>query len=415
MGNAIASIVTIGDELLIGQTVDTNSAWLASQLNQIGIWVRRRVAVGDTKEDILQVLRLESSESAIVIITGGLGPTVDDITKQVLCEFFGDTLIVHEPTKRHVEEIFYSRGLAMLQRNLDQSLVPSSCEVLFNRMGTAPGMWFDKDGVVFISLPGVPLEMRTIMLDHGLKKLKGLGISRTIQHRTLLTTGMGESFVAERLKDFEKSLGTVFSLAYLPGGGLLKLRLTQKSDFQQGDSARLNTKFEELKFILKDIVVYDEDLPLEELLGRLLRNSNLTISTAESCTGGLLGHKITSSPGSSDYFQGSMVAYSNRVKQALLHVPVSILERHGAVSEEVVLHMAAAAQELFETDMSIAVSGIMGPDGGTQGKPVGTVWLAVRYQGTSLTKKYTLRYDRPTNTLWTVNYALCLALKALVQ
>ena len=413
MDNAQASIVTIGDELLIGQTVDTNSAWLGSQLNQIGIWVRRRVAVGDKKDDILQVLEQEGHESNIVLITGGLGPTADDITKPVLCDFFGGTLVTHQPTKRHVEEIFRTRGLVMLQRNIDQSLVPSSCQVLFNRMGTAPGMWFCKNDVVFIFLPGVPLEMKTIMLDFGLDKLKSMGISRTILHRTLLTTGMGESFVAERLTDFEKSLGHSLSLAYLPGGGLLKLRLTQKLDVPQSDFTKLSAKFDELKSILHDIAVYDEDIPLEELVGRQLKKLNITVSTAESCTGGLLAHKITSVPGSSDYFQGSLVAYSNRIKKALLHVPLKVLEQFGAVSEETVLHMASAAQELFETDMAIAVSGIMGPGGGANDKPVGTVWLAVKYQGISLTQKHMLRYDRPTNTLWTVNYALCLALKVL--
>lgn len=415
MANVLASLITIGDELLIGQTIDTNSAWLATQLNQIGIWVRRRIAVGDSRTDILDVLHQESRESDIIIITGGLGPTADDITKPVLCEFFDCVLESHEPTRLHVETIFKSRGLPMLQRNLDQSLIPAACQVLFNRMGTAPGMWFEKAGKIFISLPGVPLEMRTIMLDHGLPRLQDSVQSAIIQHRTLLTSGMGESFVAERLRDFENSLESTISLAYLPGGGMLKLRLTSKNSTAESTTVLLDAKFAELKILLNDIVVVDEDRPLEEVLGTKLKELAQTISTAESCTGGLLAHRITSIPGSSRYYKGSIVAYADSVKQAMLHVPASVLNQYGAVSEHVVEHMVVAAQEAFETDMSIAVSGIMGPDGGSPEKPVGTVWMAVRYKGATLTKKYTLRYDRSTNTLWTVNYALCLALKAIRQ
>ncbi|HEX5554472.1 MAG TPA: CinA family nicotinamide mononucleotide deamidase-related protein, partial [Chitinophagaceae bacterium] len=320
MKQQTASIITIGDELLIGQTVDTNSAWMGHALNGIGIWVHRRVAVGDNREAILSALRAESRDADIILVTGGLGPTGDDITKAVLSEYFGSPLVENAEVLSHIKEMFASRDGGLLDRNLRQSWVPAACTVLANSRGTAPGMWFEAQGKVYVSLPGVPHEMQGIMTRQVLPRLNGHFALPAIVHRTLVTMGLGESLIAERLVTFEGALPSNIKLAYLPGDGLLKLRLTARDDVSQRTADELEQHFGVLREILADITVADEDMPPEQWIGRLLKDSGLTVSTAESCTGGLIAHKITSEPGSSAYFKGTVVSYANEVKRDVLGV-----------------------------------------------------------------------------------------------
>lgn len=406
MEKILASIITIGDELLIGQTIDTNSAWIAQQLNAIGIWVHRRVAVGDTREAILRALDEEGSLSSLILITGGLGPTADDITKPVLCDYFGGVLVQDEAALQNVLRIFEGRGLPTLQRNLDQALVPDTCTVVPNKRGTAPGMWFEQNGKIFISMPGVPYEMQGMMLDYILPRLPEIFDAPAVLHQTLLTSGMGESFVAERIVDFETALPPHIKLAYLPGYGLLKLRLTAFGKDKLTTALALTQQFNTLRSLLTDITVDDEDIPIGAVLGKLLKARGQTVATAESCTGGYIAHLLTLIPGSSAYFQGSVVSYANEVKQAVLNVPEAMLAAHGAVSEAVVLAMVNGVLDTMKTDYAIAVSGIMGPDGGSPEKPVGTVWVAVGDQHRQTAVKYQLRYDRKHNIEMTAAYAI---------
>ncbi|KAA2243912.1 CinA family nicotinamide mononucleotide deamidase-related protein [Chitinophaga agrisoli] len=401
-----ASIITIGDELLIGQTIDTNSAWMAQQLNGMGIWVQRRVAVGDTREAILDALDAESATADIILITGGLGPTADDITKPTLWEYFGGEMVQHEPTLQRLMQLFESRGLPILQRNIDQALVPDSCTVLLNNWGLAPGMWFEKDGKVFVSMPGVPHEMKGIMQDHVIPRLQEQFQTKAVMHQTLLTSGMGESFVAEKLLQFEAKLPPHIKLAYLPSYGLLKLRLTALGEDKVSTAAELSLLFHEMKDLLAEIVVYDEDIPMGEVLGRLLKEKGKTVGTAESCTGGYIAHNITAVAGSSAYYTGSVVTYSNEMKMKMLGVSAATLEAHGAVSEETVREMVTGALKLLGTDYVIAVSGIMGPDGGSPEKPVGTVWVGAGSAEKMTVVKFRLMYDRERNIQMTAIYAM---------
>lgn len=406
MEKTTASIITIGDELLIGQTIDTNSAWMAQQLNNMGIWVQRRVAVGDTKPAIVEALDAEGAAADIILITGGLGPTADDITKPTLTEYFGGKLVVHEPTLQRLMQFFESRGLPVLQRNVDQALVPDVCTVLFNSWGLAPGMWFEKDGKVYVSMPGVPHEMKGIMEHHVLPRLQEQFQTKAVIHQTLLTSGMGESFIAERLLNFEASLPAHIKLAYLPSYGLLKLRLTALGEDKVSTAAELKLHFQEMQTLLADITVADEDIPMGEVLGRILLAKGKTVGTAESCTGGYIAHNITAIPGSSAYFKGSVVTYANEMKTKLLGVKEETLAAHGAVSEATVREMVVGALQLLETDYAIAVSGIMGPDGGSPEKPVGTVWIAVGSAEKIVTVKHRLLYDRERNIHMTAIYAM---------
>lgn len=415
MDKITTSIITIGDELLIGQTIDTNSAWIAQQLNAMGIWVHRRVAIGDVKEDILEALAREAAVSDIVLITGGLGPTADDITKPTLCEYFNTRLVQNEAALENVLHIFESRGLALLQRNLDQSLVPESATVIDNKRGTAPGMWFEKDGKIYVSMPGVPHEMQGIMENYVLPQLGKHFDTPAVIHQTLITSGMGESFVAERLTAFEVKLPAHVKLAYLPSYSLLKLRLTAFGKDKLSVAAEVSILFHELKDLVADIVVTDRDMTMGEVLGQLLKERGKTVATAESCTGGLIASWITAIPGSSAYFKGSVVAYAYETKEQVLGVKPETLQTQGAVSEAVVKEMVAGALSLLDTDYAIAVSGIMGPDGGTPEKPVGTVWVAVGNKDTINTVKFQLRYDRERNTQMTAVYAMNELRKLILQ
>jgi len=408
MEKITASIITIGDELLIGQVVDTNSPWMSQQLNNIGVWVHHRVAVGDMWEDIWNALDEESKRSNIILITGGLGPTADDITKPVLCKYFGGKLVMHQPTLEHVTYLFehvFKRPMPLLERNRKQAEVPDVCTVLKNELGTAPGMVFEKEGKIFISMPGVPYEMKGLMKDKVLPLVKEKFQLLHIGHRTLLTAGIGESFLAEMIKDFEAALPDFIKLAYLPNYGMVRLRLTATGK-QSIVENELDKQFNQLKQLVKDYLVIDEDITLQVLIGRMLKDKHKTVATAESCTGGYIAHLITSVPGSSNYFKGSVVSYDNSIKKNILKVKDETLQTVGAVSEETVREMLRGVLNIMQTDYAIAVSGIMGSDGGTPDKPVGTVWLAVGNNENIETKKFQFRFERLRNIELTAINAL---------
>ncbi len=395
-----ASIITIGDELLIGQTIDTNSAFIAQELNKVGVWVRRRVAVGDVWDDIWQALDEEGKQSQIVIITGGLGPTADDITKPLLCKYFGGKMIVDENVLNHVKYLFekvYRRPGPILERNLKQAEVPDVCTVLHNARGSAPGMWFEKNNNVFISLPGVPHEMKGLMTNEVIPRLLKKFTMPAIVHRTAFTAGQGESMIAERLIDFEASLPAHIKLAYLPNYGMVKLRLTASGVNKREVEKEVDPFFEELQVLVKEWLVTNEDEGLEVVIGKILKAKGKTMGTAESCTGGYIAHLVTSIPGSSAYFKGSVISYSNEVKENLLAVSRDTLASNGAVSQETVTEMVKGAIEKLNVDYALATSGIMGPDGGSEEKPVGTVWIAVGNKDKIDTVKINLRFDRQRN------------------
>lgn len=408
MKKVTASIITIGDELLIGQVVDTNSAWMSQQLNNIGVWVQHRVAVGDVRADIWNALDQESKRSDIIFITGGLGPTADDITKPVLCEYFGGKLVMHEPTLEHVTYLFehvFKRPMPLLDRNRKQAEVPDVCTVLKNERGTAPGMLFEKESKIFISLPGVPHEMQGIMKDHVFDLIKQRYDMPHIGHRTLLTAGQGESMLAEMIKDWEEALPAYIKLAYLPNYGMVRLRLTGTGEKALVEK-ELDQQFAFIKELVKEYLVVDEDIPMNEVVGRILKAASKTVTTAESCTGGYIAHLITSISGSSAYFKGSVVSYDNSIKENVLHVQPETLQQFGAVSEQTATEMAAGVLKVMQTDYAIAVSGIMGPEGGSDEKPVGTVWVAVGNNQKIEAKKLWFRFDRKRNIELTAINAL---------
>lgn len=393
-----ASIITIGDELLIGQVIDTNSAWMAQELNKIGYKVERRVAVGDNKKSILEALDQESESSDVIFITGGLGPTADDITKPLLCEYFNGSLTVHHETLEHITTLFevhFKRPLT--QRNIKQAEVPDNCQVLFNKRGTAPGMWFEKNGKIYISLPGVPFEMKGLMADVVLPKLQVAYNFPPIQHRTLVTFGIGESALADLIQDFENALPTNLKLAYLPNHGIVRLRLTIQHQTKASDQSTIDSFFQLLKTKVKDYIIAEEDLTMEKIVGNLMTNNNKSLAVAESCTGGYMSHLITSIPGSSDWFVGGTIAYSNEIKISALGVNPEKIINHGAVSEEVVVEMVTGLLQSTSADFGIAASGIMGPSGGTPEKPLGTVWVAVGDKNNIQTQKFHFRFDRAKN------------------
>ena len=566
MKQVTASIITIGDELLIGQTIDTNSAFIAQELNKIGVWVKRRLAVGDVYDDIWQALDEESKQSDIIIITGGLGPTADDITKPLLCKYFGGKLVVNEKVLAHVKylfEIVFRRPGPMLERNQKQAEVPDVCTVLHNARGTAPGMWFsppaprrgdlkpddakkhddylradpitygllkefvavhrkdpteaenvlwsivrgkkmagfkfrrqhiilnyiadfvclseklvievdglyhqlpenkisdeertkdlnrlgfevlrftneqvlyDADkvinsivlklkqrnsitseskvppaggfrgaGPIFISLPGVPHEMKGIMIDEVIPRLLSAYKMPAIVHYTAFTAGQGESILAEMLKDFEPLLPAHIKLAYLPNYGMVKLRLTSQGESKEAVEEELLPYFEKLQELVKDYLVTNVDEGLEVVIGKILKAKGKTMATAESCTGGYIAHLLTTVPGSSVYYKGSVIAYAYEVKENVLNVNHETLEKFGAVSGETVKEMLAGVIKLMEVDYALAVSGIMGPDGGTEDKPTGTVWIAVGNKEKVETLKLNLRFDRQRNITVTAGNAL---------
>jgi competence/damage-inducible protein CinA-like protein len=407
-----ASIITIGDELLIGQVIDTNSAWMAQELNKIGITVSRRIAVGDEWKAIWNVLDQEFEKASVILLTGGLGSTGDDITKPLLCEYFGGKMVVDERVLNHVMYLFEKvYGRPMIERNAGQAEVPDVCTVLFNKNGTAPGMWFEKNGKILVSLPGVPFEMKGLMTDEVMPALQKRFTLPSIEHRTLLTAGIGESFLAERIKEFETALPENIKLAYLPHFGMVRLRLSVTGFDTNAVNREIDQQFNTLQELVSDVLVTNKDEPLEKVVGDLLQLQKKTMATAESCTGGYVAHLITSIPGSSSYYKGSVVSYDNSVKKDLLKVSASTLEEYGAISEETVTEMVKGVLNLLQTDYAVATSGIMGPAGGSESKPVGTVWIAAGNNQELITQRFKFRFDRRRNIEMTAINALNLLRK----
>lgn len=409
-----ASIITIGDELLIGQVIDTNSAWMAQELNKAGIRVVRRVAVGDVWDEIWTALDEEQKYADILLITGGLGPTADDITKPLLCKYFDGKMIVNEAAKKNVLDIFTKLNRPIIDRNLKQAEVPDVCTVLMNKRGTAPGMWFSKAEKIFVSMPGVPHEMKGMMEDDVIPMLQKQFKFPVIIHKTLLTAGVGESFLAELIQDFEKALPQHIKLAYLPNYGMVRLRLSTCGFDKRQIEDEVSQLFNSLQILVKDYLVTNLDEPMEKVLGKLLLSKGKTMCTAESCTGGYIAHLITSLPGSSKFYDASVVSYSYQAKEDLLQVDKAMLESNGAVSEEIVLQMAKGALQNIRSDYVIAVSGIMGPDGGLPDKPVGTVWIAIGNKDKIQAQKLSFRFDRLRNIQLTAAIALNLLRKFIL-
>jgi nicotinamide-nucleotide amidase len=411
----LAEIITIGDEILIGQIVDTNSAWMGEQLNLIGIKVHQITSVSDNAEHIINALDEAKSRADIILITGGLGPTKDDITKHTLVKYFNTSLRFDEEVYQHVKALFARFGREVTDINKKQAEVPEGCTVIHNANGTAPGMWFEKDNKVFVSIPGVPYEMKKMMSVEILPRLKNKFSLPTIVHRTVLTQGIGESFLSEIIAEWENSLAPGIRLAYLPSPGMVRLRLSSSGN---DEAALINAVEEKIKqldlLIQKHIYGYEKDT-LEQIVGRLLKEKKQTLSLAESCSGGLIAHLVTSVPGSSAYFMGGVVSYSYESKTKMLGVSTETLEKVGAVSEEVVTQMALGAKQTFNTDWAISASGIAGPDGGTPDKPVGTVWIAVAGPDGVKAKKFQFGGDRERNIQVTAITGLNMLRKALIS
>ncbi len=369
-----AEIITIGDEILIGQIVDTNSAWIAEQCNLSGIEVDRITSVHDTRDQIVEAL--EQSRGDVVIITGGLGPTRDDVTKAALCCFFDTRLVLHQPTLDHLERMFALRKASFNKLNRDQAMVPATCEVLTNTVGTAPGMWFEKEGRVFVSVPGVPSEMKCLFETEIAPRLRACAGREVILHKTVLTQGLPESTLALTIEAWEDGLPANIKLAYLPDVMSVKLRLSARGTDEAALQHSVDAEIDKLMHLIPDNIYGFDNDTLAQVVGQLLRDKRKTLSIAESCTGGYVAHQITSVPGCSDYFKGSVVAYSNSIKRDLLGVSAESLEKYGAVSEQVAKEMATGALSVFNTDFAVSITGVAGP-GGSEEKPAGTVWIAV--------------------------------------
>lgn len=387
-------VITIGDELLIGQVVDTNSAWIGRELNKIGLEIIQKTAISDQRAHIIAALDNAKTRANIILITGGLGPTKDDLTKETLVQYFGCGWRTDEKVKEHVTAFFAKRNLKMLESNLLQAEQPDICETIFNPLGTAPGMWFDVDGRIFVSMPGVPYEMMGMMESFVLPRLQKLAGDHHIIHKTIVTVGIGESFLSKRIEHIEDSLPPHIKLAYLPHYNVVRLRLTARGDDAATMQAEIDEIVTRIHATVGDFITADEDIAMEELIGRLLKEHGQTLATAESCTGGYIAHRITSVPGSSAYFWGSVVSYDNSVKMKQLGVSQETLDTVGAVSKETVEQMANGVIQLLGTNYGIATSGIAGPDGGTADKPVGTVWIAVANNQKTVSEKYVFHGSR---------------------
>lgn len=408
-----AEIITIGDEILIGQIIDSNSAWMAQQLNFIGIKVNQITSVSDSEAHITEALDAAIQRADIILMTGGLGPTNDDLTKPTLCNYFNTGLRFDETAYSDIEALFKQRGREVTPLNRMQAEVPQNCKTIYNKNGTAPGMWFEERGKIFVSLPGVPFEMKAMMTETVLPWITEKFKLPPVIHRTILTQGIGESILADKIKDWENALPFDIRLAYLPSVGMVRLRLSAVGE-KEKMLAEINSQIEKvLPLIDKYIFGFDDDT-LQSRVGEELIKRNATLATTESCTGGYVAHLITTVPGSSAYFKGGIVSYANEMKEEVLHVSHETLENHGAVSEETVKEMAGNARTIFSTDYALATSGIAGPDGGTPEKPVGTVWIAMATPDKIITRKLQLGNKRLHVIEVAAQSVLHLLLKALV-
>lgn len=408
-----AEIITIGDELLIGQVVDTNSAWMGQELNKIGIEVLRIVSIRDREEEIIEAIDSSMKRVDIVLVTGGLGPTKDDITKQTLCKYFNTELVFSEEVFENVKRVLAGK-IPINELNRSQAMVPKGCTVINNPVGSASVSWFERNEKVLVSLPGVPQEMSAVMTESILPMLRRKFQMDVILHQTFLVQNYAESVLAEKLEAWENALPENVKLAYLPKLGIIRLRLTGRGKNKSEVEQILNNEKIKLVAILGDAIFGEDDIPLEVIVGDLLKSKELTVSTAESCTGGSIAARLTSIAGSSAYFNGGIVAYSNEVKKNLLFVSPATLDKYGAVSEQTVVEMVKGAMKAMKTDCAVATSGIAGPGGGTSDKPVGTVWIAAGYKNEIHTYKQETNRGRAMNIERAGNNAL-LMLRNLIK
>jgi nicotinamide-nucleotide amidase len=416
-------IINIGDELLIGQVVNTNASWMGEQLSLAGFKVNQFTIIGDSREHILEALWRAGERSEVVLISGGIGPTKDDITKTTLCDFFGTRLVFNEEAYKDVEALFARRGYQVTELNRQQAYLPEECVSIVNNFGTARGMWFEKDipvsgrqgKTIYVSMPGVPFEMQAMMKDYIIPELTKRFHPKSIFHKTILTQGIGESFLAQIIEEWENNLPPSIKLAYLPQPGMVRLRLSGSGNDMASIHALVEEEAAKLSKLIPEHIYGTDDDRLEVLVGKLLKEKNCSLATAESCTGGYIAHLITSVPGSSEYFKGSIVAYHNDVKEQMLGVMPETLEEFGAVSSEVVTEMAIGAQTNLNVDYVIAISGIAGPDGGTKEKPVGTTWIAIATPEEVYSKQYLFGDSRDRNIRRAALQALNLLRKNLIE
>lgn len=387
-------IITIGDELLIGQVVDTNSAWMSKEMSDTGFDVVYITSIKDRKEAIYTAIEDGFERADILLLTGGNGPTKDDITKNTLCEYFNEELIFDNEVLENIETLFKERGVELNELTRNQAYVPKKSTVIQNKVGTAPILWFEKDGKILVSMPGVPFEMRWAMTEEIIPRLTKQFQTKRFLKQVLYTRSISESALAIHLNDFEEELPSGFELAYLPSDGVIRLRLSVKGDEH---TEEIKKQARKLKDLLGEHLLAESDDPLQQILGNSLKDKELTISLAESCTGGYIAHLLTNIAGSSAYFKGGVVSYANSAKMNLLNVKESTLNTHGSVSQQVVEEMAQGAIDAFNTDCAIAVSGIAGPDGGTVEKPVGTVWICTICKDTMVSKQYSFGKSRENN------------------
>lgn len=411
-GSMQAEIISIGDELLLGQTINTNAAWMGQQLYAVGIEIHQVTTITDKREHILRELKAATERVDLVFITGGLGPTQDDITKETLCDFFNTKLVMNEEVLHRIRAYFKSRNLQVLPENEQQAELPEDAEILPNRRGTAMGMWFNQQGKAVISMPGVPHEMEGMMREEVLPRLEKRYSNGGSYYTVVQTIGKGESFIANELRDWEKRIrGEGLGLAYLPSSGMVRLRISGPKQ----EKARVEAETDKVVEVLGDIVFARDESSLSEVVGKLLREKQMTMAVAESCTGGTIAQMITSVPGSSDYFAGGAVAYSIHLKQTLLGVDASVIEQHGVVSEQVVGSMAEGVRKQTGADVALATTGVAGPGGGTDQVPVGTVWIGLSSPAGIISKKYTFGRNRDRNIKVASLFALDLLRRHLLS
>jgi nicotinamide-nucleotide amidase len=412
-----ATIVTIGDEILIGQIVDTNSGFIAKSLDKIGVDIHEMISISDNKQHILDTFAKLQNQVDLVIITGGLGPTKDDITKKTFCDYFEDTLVENKEVLAHVTQLIESIfKRPITQMNRDQALVPTKCHVLFNKMGTAPGMWMKKENTVFISLPGVPYEMKYLVENEIIPKVVREYNRPYIIHKTILTYGQGESLVAERIEDWENNLPEFIKLAYLPAPGRVRLRLSARGTDKEILEKAIEENVNLLTKIIGDIIVgFDDNETIEVVIGKLLTQNQLTIATAESCTGGSIASLLTSVAGSSSYFKGSIVSYATEAKEAVLGIPHELIEKHSVVSAQVAEKMALQAQKMFKTDFAIATTGNAGPSKGDSDATVGTVFIALATPQMVVVEEFNFGEPREKVILRAVNKSLEMLQKEILK
>lgn len=415
MTHTRAEILTIGDEILYGQILDSNSQWISQQLDDLGIRVVKKSTVGDNEDDILAAFADAEKKADLVLITGGLGPTNDDLTKPLLAKYFDTELQLNKKALEEVTELFRKFGRELTETNRAQAELPINCEMISNKLGSAPGMWFDENNTVFVSMPGVPHEMKGMMEETILPKIKSKFKTLLILHKLVKTTGIGESWLSDKISDWETQLPSHIKLAYLPSVMEVKLRLTASGPDKKKLEVDVDREIDKLLLLAgKYVYGYDKDT-LEKIVGEMLRKANKTIAIAESCSGGFLSHMITSVPGSSDYFLGGLVSYSNEIKKDLLNVQQKTLEEFGAVSEATVKEMADNVRENFNSDIGVATSGIAGPEGGTEDKPVGIVWIGISDENGTKARRFSFAKNRMINIEASARVALNMVRQRLIE